>query len=1071
MTLQPGDQKGQRRQELFRRGAARLIEQAPSMAGALAAGGWLGLLAACSLHSLLLPQTLALPAIMKLLEALGLNVMAGYLGDALKDVWRRTGRPEAREATRAEIAMALQRIAEQHEDATVEIAQAARASGALQRTLDAINAHVAGSEALWEGLRRDTLRSGAVLAALQVELRDVKQGVRAVFHVAEETRRDTAAMRPQIDAIYEQGLAGERQRREREQMLLRDYLGTLGKDCNRLSLADADTSDPNKAAVDLDSVYVRLEITRVVQDTRVQELRHLTALEAFAQQPRLVLLGAPGSGKSTFVNFLARCLALATLEDRQRWLDRLGAEWTHGALIPIHIVLREFAAWLAGQKPRIARGDARLPWSFLAEKHGAALAEHLRRLAHEGRALLLLDGLDEVGADEEYWPLIPVRESIVALASGLGNGSRALVTCRVLDYQHQQRQLVDWPSDMIEPLSEPLREQFIHNWYAELERLRRPLDDTGEVLEQRLTRALRERLELRRLAGNPLLLTMMVLVHSYKGRLPEGRVKLYEECIEFLLHRWRRRTDERPLRERLGLDQGQWTEKNLLELLYLLGHIAHRQAVNRDGESGADLSYRQVIDTAQRYFEARFGIKRSAGRAEEFAEFMGQASNGLLQVHSNIRDRDTIYRFPHRTFQEYLAGHALVNGDLLLEQETPDDERDLVARALRYVDTGAQWREALLLAAVRLVLNGSSRQVVELAQALLPDDPAAPLSAAQARRIMLAGELLAEVGGKLVAGMGRHLAPTWDETRDHLLRLLPHPPSIPLPPLAPVERSRAALILARLGDPRPGVCTLQPSWCEPIPAGEYLIGTQPDTFNKNRRIAPHRVRLDEFRIARYPVTVWQFRRFWEDPQGYEHERWWPKSGWAWKQSRHRTKPHLWDDPDWTADNQPVVHVSWYEAVAFCNWLTRRGKREGWLKSDEVIRLPSEAEWEVAAVWDKRKQEMRPWQPPDGEIRQNVEEAGIGRTAPVGLFPLGASPCGALDMAGNVWEWCGSAYDDYPQAAPLREDFSLNGMVSLRGGVYYLQNAHSSYGARYRFGPGYNGDLDGFRVVVAPRLAR
>jgi hypothetical protein len=550
----------------------------------------------------------------------------------------------------------------------------------------------------------------------------------------------------------------------------------------------------------------------------------------------------------------------------------------------------------------------------------------------------------------------------------------------------------------------------------------------------------------------------MALVQSYKGRLPEERVRLYAECIEFLLHRWRARPEERSLRDRLDLPQ--WSETNLYELLELLGHATHLRETNPDDERGADLPYKLLIDIAQSYFEA-YG-RRSYGRAEQFADYISQASNGILQVDKQLRSKDITYRFPHRTFQEYLAGRALTNDGLRLSDEQPDAERDLITRALRYVDAGPQWREALLLAASQHALNGRAREVVDLVQELQADARAAGLTVAQARRIMLAGELLLEVGRERIARLGERRAAIWQQTRDNLLPLLPYPPSTAMPPLAPVERARAALVLARLGDPRKGVCTLEPDWCGPFPAGVYPIADGKATL-----------RLGAFRIARYPVTVWQFRRFWADG-GYEDEQWWTQAGWQWKQQEPVTRePYCWDDPEWTADNQPVVGISWYEAIAFCRWLTARGKQEGWLKPDEVIRLPSEAEWEVAAMWDARAQQMRAWQPPEGEIWQNVEEAGIGRTAPVGLFPQGASPCGALDMAGNVWEWCGSAYEDYPaRAHRLRDDFppSQSG-PTLRGGSFYLQNARSSWGARYWDFPGDQLAVRGCRVCVcsAPRF--
>lgn len=272
------------------------------------------------------------------------------------------------------------------------------------------------------------------------------------------------------------------------------------------------------------------------------------------------------------------------------------------------------------------------------------------------------------------------------------------------------------------------------------------------------------------------------------------------------------------------------------------------------------------------------------------------------------------------------------------------------------------------------------------------------------------------------------------------------------------ERLRAAWLTARLGDPRPGVATLEPAWCGPFPVGEYPLGD-----------GNTRVRLGRFRIARYPATVWQFRQFYE-AGGYDDERWWTPQGWQWRQARPvPTQPYRWNDPHWTADNQPVSGLSWYEARAFCAWLTQRGAELGWLRPDRQIRLPSEAEWEVAALWDPQAGVMRSWQPPEGKIWQNVQEAGIGRTSPVGLFPQGACACGALDMAGNAWEWCASRYDDYPrQAVRLIDDFSSDDWgPALRGGAYYLQNALSGTVARQVARPSSGGGF-GFRVVLAPR---
>ncbi len=156
--------------------------------------------------------------------------------------------------------------------------------------------------------------------------------------------------------------------------------------------------------------------------------------------------------------------------------------------------------------------------------------------------------------------------------------------------------------------------------------------------------------------------------------------------------------------------------------------------------------------------------------------------------------------------------------------------------------------------------------------------------------------------------------------------------------------------------------------------------------------------------------------------------------------RDVTQPSFWDDSAYNPPDHPVVGVSWYEAVAFANWLAQ--------ETGLSIRLPTEAEWEKAARGSDGR--LWPWgnQPPDGSRlnycdtnceydwkNENVDD-GYAYTAPVGSYLDGASPYGALDMAGNVWEWTGSLYEEYPyNAADGREELNVGGYRVLRGGAF------------------------------------
>jgi formylglycine-generating enzyme required for sulfatase activity len=210
-----------------------------------------------------------------------------------------------------------------------------------------------------------------------------------------------------------------------------------------------------------------------------------------------------------------------------------------------------------------------------------------------------------------------------------------------------------------------------------------------------------------------------------------------------------------------------------------------------------------------------------------------------------------------------------------------------------------------------------------------------------------------------------------------------------------------------------------------------------------------------FSIAKYPVTNAQFRLFWA-AKGYEQRRWWTDAGWAQREKDRWTQPRYWTDSTWNGDEQPVVGVSWYEAVAYCKWLSE--------VTEEAITLPTEQQWQRAAQGDDGC--GYPWGPQWDASRCNnaVGGKGAGKTTPVRQYEgkdKGDSPFGVVDMAGNVWEWCLTAYET--------GSTSLDGtdVRVLRGGSWY--GNHSDYfrcdfrGRNYPVNRNNNG---GFRLALS-----
>jgi formylglycine-generating enzyme required for sulfatase activity len=185
----------------------------------------------------------------------------------------------------------------------------------------------------------------------------------------------------------------------------------------------------------------------------------------------------------------------------------------------------------------------------------------------------------------------------------------------------------------------------------------------------------------------------------------------------------------------------------------------------------------------------------------------------------------------------------------------------------------------------------------------------------------------------------------------------------------------------------------------------------------------------------------------------------------------RDRPFWMDRAPWNGPNRPVVGVTWYEALAYCRWLEAQVQAG---HPGARIRLPSEAQWEKAA----RGTEARrwPWGDAWADDHANSEEAGLKTTSPVGLFPAGASPFGALDMAGNVFEWTSSRWGGgdlyrpdfgYPYApSDGRESLEGPDLRVVRGGSWYFDARYARCAYRFRDQPDYFAGARGFRVVLS-----
>ncbi len=188
-------------------------------------------------------------------------------------------------------------------------------------------------------------------------------------------------------------------------------------------------------------------------------------------------------------------------------------------------------------------------------------------------------------------------------------------------------------------------------------------------------------------------------------------------------------------------------------------------------------------------------------------------------------------------------------------------------------------------------------------------------------------------------------------------------------------------------------------------------------------------------------------------------------------SGHARHPWLWDNPDYTNPSQPVVGVTWYEARAYALWLADCLHAAGRLPPDRIIRLPREAEWEKAARGGEGR--LWPWGNRWQTGRVNTLEGRVMRPSPVGIYPNGASPYGALDMVGNVWEWCQDWYAENEYARRAADSVvdpqgpETGSWRVVRGGSWDNYRNCARCASRYRHGPDNFDNILGFRLVVCP----
>ncbi len=251
--------------------------------------------------------------------------------------------------------------------------------------------------------------------------------------------------------------------------------------------------------------------------------------------------------------------------------------------------------------------------------------------------------------------------------------------------------------------------------------------------------------------------------------------------------------------------------------------------------------------------------------------------------------------------------------------------------------------------------------------------------------------------------------------------------------------------------------------CVAIPSGTLKMGSAASEAGRNADENRHEVRIKRgFQMSKYPITVGQFARFVEETNYRTEAETGPSGGFGFDgKTLVQKKEYTWRNPGFKQTNaHPAVLVSWFDAVAFCDWLAK--------KSGKKIKLPTEAQWEYAC---RANSETRFY---NGEKDEDAEEiAWFVKNAEGATHPVGAkkpNDFGLFDMCGGVYQWCRDNYGPYSDSS--NDDAAAESVEGrprrvLRGGSFWKEARSCRSAARYRNDARSRNADNGFRIVIEP----
>jgi len=781
----------------------------------------------------------------------------------------------------------------------------------------------------------------------------------------------------------------------------------------------------------------------------------------------LLVIGDPGAGKTTLLKYYALCAL-----DSERF-SRLGFS---GPVNVFYLPLRELVCHENGRYHSLPANLAL--WS--ERNHLPFTEQQFDQWLQSGRALVLLDGLDEISNTDERKEVCRWIDAAWKSFPGL----RFVVTSRATGYRQEEgvELAADFERADVQDFTVDQQELFLLQWFTAAFLKEPPdmgVDEATWLAKQQAkaeerTRTIAKHLKeeknkgLRQLAAIPMILQIMAILWKDRDYMPESRVKLYEAAIDYLLEFRDKRRGIIPL-------------VSAVRARKVLGPVSlwMQEELKKDE---ADKEMMQAI------MKERLEILDNPPSVDAFCNYLVERAGLLVEC-----SRGKAYLFRHKSLREYLAGVQLAKK----VNRNPDSLDTLVA------GFGDDWWEE----PIKFFIAQEDEEIFDLFMQKLFDS--AVSEELTPKKQLLLQTMIEEAPEKKVDALCKKLL-AFETTAGRQRVILDCLKTIAKPSALPALEQFRAQEFAKRGTANTDVFDRAEEVIIALGgkalerATEKSISGKPLSIrNSNEQNAEYilipggnywysamkkAVDVADCYVAKYPVTNKLYRSFiaWLEGKDsvknhalvfrIELERiaesndWGPgfadylKGGEDDLAALFRSEND--EDRKFGGDDQPVVGVTWYASQAYCLWLSM-------IDNAKQYRLANEIEWEWAAGGKQgttgQKVREYPWLEERGGASPgllNFWESNIGATTSVGSYPDGATPEGLYDMAGNVWEWCSDWYgDDGTFSNPLGPETGSNRVI--RGGSWGSGAGSCRSANRGGLPPGDRSSNVGFRPVFVP----